>query len=148
MSRGSAVPALVAAAVIVAVPVVPADAREGIAASITFCSKVGKSSGKLYGVADTFALKEGAKVWGVVDLDGFQPGEDLVLHLLWIKPNGKRAFAKRVVVAPDGPKARVQTALSLSPERRDPGRYRLKVYLFRMLFLEKEVELLLQEAES
>jgi hypothetical protein len=123
-------------------------ADEATSATITFCSKVGKSSGKLYGVAETFTLKNGKKVRGVIDLENVEPGRDLVVHVLWVKPNGKKAFKKRVELTPEESTARVQTSLSLSPDRRDPGVYRLKVYLFRMLLAETTVEIVSGEAES
>jgi hypothetical protein len=131
---------LLSAILILTVSIDCVCAGDGPVASISFCSRVGKESGTLYGVSDVFTLRDEAKVYGVIDLTNVRPGEELVLHVLWLTPDGRDAFLKRVVVKPDGPEARVETSLSLSPRRRDPGAYRLKVYLFRMLLAEKPVE--------
>jgi hypothetical protein len=120
----------------------PAAARDSLASTITFCSKVGKSSGKLYGVADSFVLEKGQRVRGIVDIKGARPGRELVFHLLWLTPEGKDAFMKREAVVPEETTARLETSLALDPDRRDPGTYLLKVYLFRKLLVAEPVELL------
>ncbi len=144
-ARRAALFALLVLTLILSIPAVASCDTEEIQATITFCSKVGKASGKLYGVADTFTQEEEARVRGVVDLENVQPGEEVVVHVLWVKPDGKDAFVKRVELIPDGPQARVKTSLTISPSRRPPGTYHLKVYLFRKLLTEKTVELVLPE---
>lgn len=119
-----------------------------IAASVAFCSRVGKSTGRLYGLADSFMLEEGRRVYGVVDLRNVPPRRELVVHLLWIRPDGKDAFKKRVSLCPEEGEARLQTSLSLSPERREPGTYRLRVFLFREFLIEGTVDLNAQEPET
>jgi hypothetical protein len=94
----------------------------------------------MYGVADSFLLEKGQRARGIVDVKGAKPGEELVFHLLWVKPNGKDAFMKREVVVPEESSFRLQTSLSLDPERRPPGTWLLKVYLFRKLFAHESVE--------
>jgi hypothetical protein len=136
----SALTALACGVVMLGISAEAAGAGHRPAAAITFCAKVGKSSGTLYGVADSFPLKEEDRVTGVVDLTDCRPGEMLVFHILWLRPDGRGAFLKRVEIVPDGPEARIESSLSLSPKRRDPGTYHLKVYLFRMLLAEKPVE--------
>ena len=96
-------------------------------------------------MADAFVQREEEKVRGVVDLENLRPGEALVVHVLWVKPDGKDAFSKRVELVPETSEARVETSLTISPSRRPPGTYRLKVYLFRKLLAGKTVELILPE---
>ena len=145
MTRRRATFALLLAAWVLAGPVSPAGGGEasGIA-SITFCSKVGKSSGKAYGEARSFVLEEGRRVHARVEFDGLRPREERILHLLWTDPDGRRVFRKRVVLMPEEPRAWVTTNLSLSPERREPGTYRLRVFLYRMLVADGTVELTAQ----
>ncbi|MCK4546877.1 MAG: hypothetical protein KAW17_05460 [Candidatus Eisenbacteria sp.] len=141
MSRRSAVLGIVVAIVIGTMSAGPCEAKDPVGASITFCSNVGKSSGKMYGVADSFVLKSGKKLRGVVDVENAEPGEELVFHLLWVKPTGKKAFVKRVAMTPEESTTRFQTSLSLNPEKREAGTYLLKVYLFRKLLVAREVDL-------
>ena len=118
-----------------AVPVRAADVQ----GTITFCTKIGESSGRLYGVAEAFPLGD-ERVYGVVDVVNLPQGKEQEYHILWIGPDGKTTFLKREVLTPEKSEARLTTALSLSPKRRDPGIYRLCVYRYRMLLVEKSVE--------
>ena len=121
--------------VLSAVPVRAAD----VEGTVTFCSKIGESSGRLYGVADAFPLGD-ERVYGVVDVVNLPPGKEQEFHLLWKGPDGKTTFLKREVLTPEKSEARLTSALSLSPKRRDPGVYTLCVYRYRTLLVEKSVE--------
>ena len=115
----------------------------GVEAVITLCRKVGSKSGKRYGVGTVFTIAEGAKVRAVVDLANLPPpgARDLMFHLVWVGPGDKEFYTKRIDVSPDDAAAPLVSAVSIPPDRRQPGRYRFRVYLFRELIAEKLFEL-------
>ncbi len=116
-----------------------------VKATITFASKskVSKKTGRRRGVRTVFDLKEKARVHAFVDLTNRHArGEDaLSFHLVWIKPNGKTAFKKRIEYTPSDTDTTIQGSFTISPARRDPGEYKLRVYLFRELIAEKSFRL-------
>jgi hypothetical protein len=116
----------------------------GVEATITFCRKVGRQSGKRFGVGRTFPLAEGAKVRACVDLENpLALGErELMFHLVWLGPGEREFYTKRIDWTPDPDDPILTSSISIPPERREPGEYALKVYLFRELIAEKSFELL------
>jgi hypothetical protein len=125
----------------------PAD----VAVTITFASrsKTSKRTGRRLGVSDTFETGEGSKVHAFVDITNrFARDTDLLdFHLVWIKPDDKTAFKKRIEYIPTDSDTTLTSALSIPPGRRKPGRYKLRVYLFRELIAEKSF-LLIGEGEE
>ena len=116
-----------------------------VSCRITFASssKVSKKSDKRIGVRRDFDIEEKAKVYAFVDLSNrFARGDDsLSFHLVWIKPNDSTIFKKRVQYAPSDSDTTLESSLSISPGKRGPGTYTLRVYLFRELIAEKSFRL-------
>jgi len=116
---------------------------EGIEASITFCSRISKKTGKPLGAGSSFVMEEDAKVRALVYLRGMPPssGRELLFHLVWTGPDGKEFYTKRIPLVSSGEPAELETSISIPPSRRDPGMYALEVYLFRERIAEKSFEL-------
>ena len=115
----------------------------GLEASITLCSKSpSKKTGKRRGVSEVFTADEDAKVYAFVDLENhFALGNRLLeFHIVWIGPDGTSFYKKRVEYVPTDSTVTLQSRISIPPERRDPGRYALRVYFFRELIAERDFE--------
>lgn len=115
-----------------------------IKAKITLCRKISKKTGKPVGAGTTFKIKEKESLRAVVELDPKPSASELtsMFHLDWVGPNGKSIFLKPLSVAPGDSVQTLQSSISLSPETRQPGQYRLRVYYFRELIAEKAFELI------
>jgi hypothetical protein len=128
-------------------PVVEADSTlvyppkdpDGVKASITFCERVSKRTGRRRGVGQDFTMAKKAKVRAVVDLENTTLQDDPILpfHIVWLRPDGKTIYKKRIEYTPGDSLTMLQSSLSIPPDRRDPGTYSLRVYLFRELIAEK-----------
>jgi hypothetical protein len=112
-----------------------------VTVSITFASrsKVSKRTGRRLGVSGTFETGEKSKVHAFVDIKNrfARAGGLLDFHLVWLKPDDKTVFKKRIEYIPSDSDTTLATALSVPPGRRKPGTYKLRVYLFRELIAEK-----------
>jgi hypothetical protein len=119
---------------------------DDVSVSITFASKakVSKRTGRRLGVARVFEPGDRAKVHAFVDIANRHARGDrpLDFHLVWIKPNEKTAFKKRVEYVPSDDDTTLTSAMSIKPGKRNPGTYRLRVYLHRELIAEKSFLLL------
>jgi hypothetical protein len=121
----------------------PPKSPDGLRASITFCRKVSEKTGKPIGASQVFTMREKGKVRALVHLENpLALGErELMFHLVWIRPDGKEFYTKRIDLDPTGSDAALVGSISIPPGRRDPGIYRLQVFLFRELIAEKSFEL-------
>lgn len=125
--------------------VYPSKRPVDVDATITFAAKSqpSRTTGERRGVSRTFDMEPGAKVWAFVDLENrFARGDDsLSFHLVWVGPDGRAKYSKRISHAPGDEDTTLKSALSIPPGRRDPGEYRLQVYLFREQIAEKSFTL-------
>ncbi len=134
------------------VPVAQADSTlvytsldpEGPSAKITLCRKFGSKSGKPIGRGLEFTIGEKSKVRALVEFEKLpeNPPMDLSFHLVWIRQDGKEFYTKRIDMAPDEIESSIKTSVSIKPGRREPGSYRLLVYLYRELIAEKRFTLI------
>jgi len=106
--------------------------------------KTDKESGKLIGEGERFTIMNEGWVKAVVNMDDhFKTNEkDLLLHFDWVDPSGKSFYQKQKIVSKDS--AQVSSAFSIAPELREAGKYKLRMFLYRQLVMEKEFELLPQ----
>lgn len=115
-----------------------------ITARITFYRKISKQTGKRIDEGTVFTIKEKRNIRALVDIENrpFYNNSDLMFHFDWIGENGKSIFKKRIDLLPDDSSTKLISSISISPDARQPGKYTLKVYLFRELIAEKNFELL------
>jgi hypothetical protein len=73
-------------------------------ASITFCRKVSRKTGRPIGEGDSFVIRPRSHVNALVDFHNATPGRTHVVHLVWVRPDGKDIFRKyaEVRVQPAG----------------------------------------------
>jgi len=119
------------------------DGSDGLNAKITLCRKISKRSGKPLGAGTVFTIKPKAKVRALVEFDNLLALGDrpLQFHLVWLGPTSKEFYTKRIDYEPDNDNPSIRGSVSIPPERRDPGPYQLRVYLFRELIAQKNFEL-------
>ena len=65
-----------------------------------------------------------------------------MFHFDWIGPDGETFYMKRVYLSQQDSTLTISSSISISPEQRDTGEYKLRVYLFRELIAEKKFEVL------
>ncbi len=64
-----------------------------------------------------------------------------MFHVDWIDPEGRSFYLKRIDLLPGDSTASLISSISVSPDKRLPGKYLLRIYLFRELIAEKYFEL-------
>jgi hypothetical protein len=123
--------------------VYPAKDSGGIEANIVFCAKTpSKKTGQRRNVRDTFRATDKAKVYAFVDLENqFALGDrPLDFHLVWIGPNQKSFYKKRIEYLPTDSTSTLRSRITLPPARREAGTYSFRVYFFRELIAERSFE--------
>lgn len=123
--------------------VFPSKKPDGISAKITFSRYLAQKTGRQSAISTVFPLKKDGSVYAVIDLENRIIGTDLELmfHVDWIDPEGRSFYLKRIDLSPGDSTASLVSSVSVSADRRPPGEYLLRIYLFRELIAEKYFEL-------
>jgi hypothetical protein len=117
----------------------PSKSTEGIEASIIFCKGISKKTGKPIKTDTVFSLNQKEKVYSLINLVNRDLNKDKVLmfHIDWLDSTGNSLYKKRIDLAPSDTTSSLISSISVSPEKRKPGKYSVRVYLFRELIAEK-----------
>jgi hypothetical protein len=123
---------------------------ENIRASIVLCRKVSKKTGKPIGAATTFTIKDEAKVKAVVSIEkqDIKTNKQMKFYFEWIGPDGKSFYKKRIVYTTSNPFFTISNSISISPEKRQPGNYTLKVTFRKKIIAEQKFELIAQSVQE
>ncbi len=126
--------------------VYPSKKANDISAKIILCRKVDKKTGDLLGAGTVFTIREEANLRAIVDLEHINNVnyKDLMFHFDWIGPDGNSFYLKKVDLSPIDSISTIYSSISLSPELREAGEYKLRIYYFRELMAEKNFEILPQ----
>jgi hypothetical protein len=121
----------------------PAKKAEDISAKITLYRKVDKKTGNRIGEGTLFTIREKENVRALVELENaFKiSNRPLMFHLEWLDENDNSIFLKRIELFPGDSSLNLNGSISISPDKRTPGEYRFRVYLFRELIAEKKFKL-------
>lgn len=124
--------------------VYPAKDSNDITAGITFSRFSSQKTGWYRGLTSVFPIKEDENVYAVVELDNWNwlthVNRDLMFHLDWIRPDGQSIYRKEFILPAGDFIVAMESSISSSPGNRQPGRYSMRVYLFRELIAEKHFE--------
>ena len=122
----------------------PKVKSENIKASLVLCRKVSKKTGKPIGSDTTFIIKEKAKVKAVVSIEHqeIKTNEQMKFYFDWIGPDGKSFYKKRVVYTTSNPFFTISNSISITPEKRQPGTYTLRVSFRKKIIAEQKFELI------
>ena len=117
--------------------------NEGITTGITLYRKKSKKTGKLIGEGTVFKIKEKTKVRALVELENRSAygDQELMIRYEWIGPDGNSFYRKQIDLFPGDSTSIIRSSISIPPEKRQPGKYSLRVYLYDTLIAEKEFEL-------
>lgn len=124
--------------------VYPSKQNDDISARISLFRKVDKKSGNPIGEGTVFTLRDKANIRALIDIQNrFAYGnKELMFHFDWIGPNGKTFYLKRFDLFSKDSTSTIKSSISISPDQRDAGEYKLRIYLFRELIAEKKFEIL------
>jgi hypothetical protein len=116
---------------------------EGVNANITLCRKVGKKTGKRIGTGTVFTIKKKAKIHAFFDLKNRKSfvDKEMMFHVEWIGPDSKSFYRKRIDLFPDDSSSTINSSISITAEKRQPGSYNVRLFLFRELIAEKRFQL-------
>lgn len=123
---------------------------QDITAAITLYRKISKKTGKLIGEGTVFNVEKDEMVNALVELDNHFAYDDreLMFHVHWIDSDGNDLFMKRIDLASGDSATTIKSSISISPEKRQPGDYLVRLYLFRELIAEKKFELLPESLDT
>jgi hypothetical protein len=121
----------------------------GIKAEVILYKGIDETTGNPL-TAKSFTIGKKAKLYGTVKLlnRNYHQGEDLMIHIDWLDPEGNSFFKKRIDIPSSDTTAELKSAISIQPENRDTGNYLFRVYLFRELIVEKNFSLVLYDVDS
>lgn len=120
---------------------------ENITANITLCRYISKKTGKLIGADSTFIIKDKGKVKAVVSIEkqDIKTNEQMKFYFDWIGPDGKSFYKNKIEFLPNDSTSTISSSISISPEKRKPGKYNLQVYHSKDLIAERKFELVSKE---
>ncbi len=105
----------------------PAHGSDGLARLFLYRITAAKSGEKV-GIGREFRIEEGRQVRAVLQLEGLDPASGIQLHVMWLNPDGKRAFVKEIYVQPtDWGSAERRQALAKEWVLLDPRRGQLEM---------------------
>lgn len=122
--------------------VYPAKDSNAITAKITFSRFIGSKTGRQWGIAPVFPIRVDENVYAVVELKNRMKhtDRDLMFHIDWLRPDGQSVYLKEIILPAGDSACSIESSVSSSPAIRQPGKYSLRVYLFRELIAEKYFE--------
>jgi len=112
--------------------------------NIQLCRKMDRDNKNLIGEGETFTILDDGRVQAIVTMSDYILEKDKLsmFHFDWISSSGYTTYLKRVDYSPDDNSDYIWSSISITPELRSPGEYKLRIYYFRELIAEKEFELL------
>jgi hypothetical protein len=109
-----------------------ANEVEKVKTDIFFFKSQDKESGELIGIDTIFEIKKKGILRAQVslsDLDVYHD-EELSFRLEWISPDGTEFYSKKIDVLQADSVSVISSSISITPDKRGPGEYFLRVYLF------------------
>ena len=102
-----------------------------------------KKTGKIIGAGTVFTIKKKAKVRAIIDLENRDDylDNELKFKVEWIGPDSNSFYSKLIDLSPGDSSSTLKSSISITPKKRQPGNYILRVYLYKTLFAEKKFEL-------
>jgi hypothetical protein len=123
--------------------VFPSKKPDGISANITFSRYLAQKSARQSAISTVFPIREDGNVYAVIELENRinETDRELMFHVDWLDPEGRSFYLKRIDLLPGDSTASLISSISVSADKRLPGKYLLRIYLFRELIAEKYFEL-------
>lgn len=120
-----------------------AKKENDVEALITLCRKEDKKTGDRMGEGNAFTIMEGEDILALVEIQNrfIKGNRELMFHLDWIGPDSESFFRKQIDLLPTDSSTTISSSISISPGRREAGKYKLRIYFFRELIAEKNFEI-------
>jgi hypothetical protein len=112
--------------------------------NIQLCRKLDRDNDNLIGEGESFMIMDEGRIQAIVTMSDYILEKDKLsmFHFDWISSSGYTTYLKRVDYTPNDSSDYIWSSISITPELRTPGEYKLRIYYFRELIAEKEFELL------
>lgn len=106
---------------------------------ITLYRKKSKKTDRLIGVDSIFTRKAKRRVRVTIDVlaASLEVGRELIYRMEWIGPDGKLVYGKDLSLSSLDEHRALSSSISINPEKRPPGLYEFRVYLFGQLLQKK-----------
>ncbi len=117
--------------------------EDDIFAKIELGRKLNKSTNLLESVDSVFAIRRKSNVQSLITLSNLPVWDDetLTFSIEWVNPEGKTFFKKKFSVEPKAETIHLNSSVSVSPEKREPGQYQLILYHGRKQLASKRFSL-------
>ncbi|MBE0637144.1 MAG: hypothetical protein IH598_01320 [Bacteroidales bacterium] len=117
--------------------------EDDVTATLTLCKRVDKETGEPVDIDSVFKIKKKGKLQVLANLENLpmDDDEELKFRIEWIDPKGQAFFKKRFDFVPADSIATLQSSISISPDKREPGFYSAQLYLANQLITQKQFEL-------
>ena len=114
-----------------------------ITANIILYRKLGKKTEKMIGAGTVFNIKKNEKVRAIINLENRDDylNNELKFNVEWIGPDSNSFYRKEIDLSPDDYSSTIQSSISITPKKRQPGNYIFRIYLYKTLLAEKKFEL-------
>lgn len=121
----------------------PSKSEHGINAKIIFSNQISRKSGNPLKVDSIFYIRNKAKVYAIIELINYkaQNRKELSLHIVWLDSAGNSIYKKGFDYSASDTSSNITSSISISPQKRKAGEYKVRVYLFRELIAEKRFKL-------
>ena len=125
-------------------PTVTQQMIDDMNAKIILYRKTSKKTGKHIGEGTVFTIKNKRKVRALIKLNKPIDFDDIEqeFYIEWIGTDGKSFYRKPITISPDDSDITLRSSISISTEKRQPGDYALRIYLFNQLIDEKKFKLI------
>lgn len=112
---------------------------EKVSGDIVFFKSIDKDNGEMKGVDTVFEIKKKGILRAQISLKNLHIYKDkeLPIRLEWISPEGESFYSKKIDVKPVDSVSSITGSISITPDKRQPGQYLLKAFLFDELIAEK-----------
>ena len=99
------------------------------------------------GIDTVFEIKKKGILRAQIDLENLHiyQDEELPVRLEWSGPGGEPFYSKKIDVIPADAVSTITGSISITPDKRLPGKYFLRAFLFEELIAERKFELMLAE---
>jgi hypothetical protein len=116
-----------------------ADKVRKAKANIIFFKSLHKESGEMKGVDTLFEIKKKGILRAHVDLSNcnIYKDDELPVRLEWYGPDGESFYSKKHLIPKSDSISVLTSSISITPDKRQPGEYLLRVFLFDDMVGEK-----------
>ncbi|MDX9905068.1 MAG: hypothetical protein RBS55_00630, partial [Bacteroidales bacterium] len=111
---------------------VPEGTANHIEADIIFYKSLDKETGEMNGIDTVFEIRKKGILRARVNLRnmGIYEDDELPFRMEWYGPDGKSFYDKKMMVNPADTVVTLNGSVSITPDKRQPGDYELRVLLF------------------